>query len=87
MLSPVSIEPEAIYDDGAIRQALGLTDSAMATARRSGAIRYTRQGKRVLYLGKWITAWLESQAAEERHCRTDAASDRRSAAACLGGAQ
>jgi hypothetical protein len=63
MLHPVSIEAEAVYDDGSLRQALGLTDAALAAARRSGSLRFTRQGKRVLYLGKWITSWLESQAA------------------------
>jgi hypothetical protein len=63
MIEPILIEPEAVYDDGSLRQALGLTDAAMAAARRSGALRYARQGKRVLYLGRWITDWLESQAA------------------------
>jgi hypothetical protein len=62
MIEPVSIEPEAVYDDGSLRQALGLTDASLAAARRSGSLRFTRQGKRVLYLGKWITSWLESQA-------------------------
>jgi hypothetical protein len=63
MLHPVSIEAEAVYDDGSLRQALGLTDAALAAARRSGSLRFTRQGKRVLYLGRWITSWLEGQAA------------------------
>jgi hypothetical protein len=63
MIEPVLIEHEALYDDGSLRQALGLTDAALANARRAGTLRYTRQGKRTLYLGKWILAWLESQAA------------------------
>jgi hypothetical protein len=62
MIEPVLIDPEAVYDDGALRQALGLTDSTLAAARRSGSLRFARHGKRVLYLGKWITSWLESQA-------------------------
>jgi hypothetical protein len=66
MIEPVLIEPEAVYDDGSLRQALGLTDSALAAARKNGSLRFTRQGKRVLYLGKWITSWLESQAAPQR---------------------
>jgi hypothetical protein len=65
MLHPVSIEPEAVYDDGSLRQTFGLTDSTLSAARRSGSLRFTRQGKRVLYLGKWITSWLESQAAPQ----------------------
>jgi hypothetical protein len=62
MIEPVRIEPEALYDDGASRQALGLTPAALAAARRSGALRHTRQGKRTLYRGAWVLAWLDSQA-------------------------
>jgi hypothetical protein len=65
MIEPVLIEPKGLYDDGALRQARGLTDAALANARRAGMLRYTRQGKRTLYLGKWILAWLESQAAPQ----------------------
>ena len=39
-------------DDGALRQALGLTPAA----RRAGVLRFTRQGKRALYRGAWILA-------------------------------
>ncbi len=63
MIEPVSIAPEALYDDGSLRQSLGLTDATLANARRAGTLRYTRQGKRTLYLGKWILAWLEAAAA------------------------
>ena len=35
MIEPVRIEPEALYDDGALRQALGLTSANLAAARRS----------------------------------------------------
>ncbi len=59
MVEPVLIHPEGVYDDGAIRQDLGLTDAALAKARRSGSLRHTRVGKRVLYKGAWILAWLE----------------------------
>ncbi|WP_152051313.1 hypothetical protein [Tautonia marina] len=62
MIEPVKIEPEALYDDAALRQTLGLTCSALSAGRRSGALRYTRQGKRTLYKGAWILAWLESEA-------------------------
>jgi len=62
MIQPILISPEAIYDDRSSRQSLGLTDAALANARRAGTLRYTRQGKPTLYLGKWILSWLESQA-------------------------
>jgi len=63
MIEPVLIDSEALYDDGALRQALGLTPATLAAARRSGMLRYTRQGKRTLYKRAWILAWLESESA------------------------
>ena len=61
-LRPVLIDPEGIYTDGQIRLMLDLTEATMARARREGGLRYTRQNKRVLYRGQWITDWLESSA-------------------------
>ena len=63
MIEPVRIEPEALYDDGSLRQALGLTPATLAAARRAGSLRYTRTGKRILYKGAWVLAWLETAAA------------------------
>jgi hypothetical protein len=62
MTKPVLIEPEALYDDGALRQALGVTVAALAAARRSGVLRFSRQGKRTFYKGAWVLAWIESAA-------------------------
>ena len=69
MIEPVSIEPEAVYDDGALRQTLGLTPAALAAARRAGVLRFMRTGKRTLYKGAWILAWLESVAARPEEGR------------------
>ncbi|HKM56192.1 MAG TPA: hypothetical protein VJY33_22480 [Isosphaeraceae bacterium] len=62
MVEPVRIDSEAFYDDGSLRQSLGLTPATLAGARRAGSLRYTRQGKRTLYKGTWILAWLEATA-------------------------
>jgi hypothetical protein len=62
MIEPVLIEPNALYDDGALLQALGLTPATLATARRSGALRSSRHGKRILYKGEWVLSWIESEA-------------------------
>jgi hypothetical protein len=62
MIEPVVIEPGALLDDGALRQALGLTLATLAAARRSGALRFSRQGNRILYKGSWVLDWLESEA-------------------------
>ena len=73
MIEPVSIDPEAMYDDGSLCQALGLTDAALANARREGTLRYALQGKRTLYLGRWILDWLEAAAAKPPTTRQAAA--------------
>jgi hypothetical protein len=71
MIEPVRIEPEALYDDGALHVALGLTPAALASARRAGTLRFTRQGKRTLYLGRWILAWLEAAAVVPQEARPE----------------
>jgi hypothetical protein len=70
MLHPVTIETEALYDDGSLYQALGLTPTTLANARRAGSLRFTRQGKRTLYKGAWILAWLDSKAGPSDRCQT-----------------
>ncbi len=59
MASTLTIEPNAIYDDGALVLGLSLTHAALARARRAGELRFARKGKRVLYRGQWIIDWLE----------------------------
>jgi hypothetical protein len=68
MHEPVSIKPDAVYDDGALNLSLGLTPSTLAKARRSGELRFNRQGKRTLYLGQWVLNWLQgsTQSAQDR---------------------
>ena len=58
---PARIEPDAVYDDGALVLTLGLTHAAISRARRRGDLRYAREGRRVLYRGQWIIDWLESR--------------------------
>lgn len=59
---PVHIDPDAIYDDSALVLTLGLTHAAIARARRTGRLRHTQNGRRILYRGRWIIDWLESDA-------------------------
>ena len=60
MVSVVRIDPTGIYDDGALRHELGLAHAAVNRARRTGRLRFTRQGHRVLYLGQWVLDWLQA---------------------------
>ena len=62
MIEPVLIDPAAFYDDGALYQALGTDSTTLADARRTETLRFARKGKRVLYKGEWILAWLEDSA-------------------------
>lgn len=60
MHDKVSLAPEAIYDDGALHLAMGLTPATLARARRSGELRFTRKGNRTLYLGQWVLDWIKA---------------------------
>ncbi len=61
MHKPVSIEPSHLYDDGVLQLAAGIAPGTLSKARRSGRLRFTKQGNRVLYLGRWILDWLEAE--------------------------
>jgi hypothetical protein len=56
------IDPERIYDDGAVVLSLDIPSSTLMKARREGSLRYTWKGRRVLYLGQWLLDWLSSDA-------------------------
>jgi hypothetical protein len=63
VLSPHKIDPESIYDDGALAMTLGVASASLARARRQGRLRYRRVGNRTLYLGRWIIDWLTADPA------------------------
>ncbi len=65
-----ALDPTAVYDDGALYCVLGLTATTLSRAWRSGCLRYTREGCRVLYLGDWVLDWLRAEG--RREGRTDA---------------
>jgi hypothetical protein len=52
------IEPQHVYDTGALVLALDIPSATLARARREGRLRYSRRGKRTYYLGSWVLAWL-----------------------------
>jgi hypothetical protein len=63
MVNACLIEPSAVYDDGSLMLALGLSEATLSRARREGQLRFTRKGQRILYLGQWVVDWL---AADDR---------------------
>ena len=67
------IEPTGVYDDAALVLGLGLTHATLARARRDGRLRFSRKGRRVLYLGQWVLNWLAADpGGEHRAANTDA---------------
>ena len=76
MAAPLNIEPNGVYDDGALVLSLGLTHATLARARRDGHLRFSRKGKRVLYLGQWIIEWLRDERTETRESSPDIRSGR-----------
>lgn len=79
MDSDFSILPDGVYDDGALVLGLGVTHAALVQARRDGELRYTKKGRRVLYLGRWIIAWLEGSNAtsEATACKSNQSAERK----------
>ncbi len=57
---PLRIDPEALHSEASLFAA-GIPRATVKQARESGRLRFTRQGNRILFLGKWVLAWLESE--------------------------
>ena len=62
MSGSVLIDPNGIYDDDAVFRALEVSASVLSRARREGRLRFTRKGRRVFYLGRWLLDWFEADA-------------------------
>jgi hypothetical protein len=60
---PLTIDPNDIYDEGAVVLTLGIPSSTLARARRRGELRSSRRGRRTYYLGRWLREWLIGQSA------------------------
>jgi hypothetical protein len=56
--STITIRPNDVFTRYRLSQVLGVGESTIDKARRSGALRYTRKGSRTLFLGSWVLAWL-----------------------------
>jgi hypothetical protein len=58
---PITIDPDAWYSDGQARILLGLAGATLTRARRSGDLRHTKVGHRILYRGAWLVEWLNGE--------------------------
>jgi hypothetical protein len=54
MSGPDTINPDTWFDADALSETLGLRFGAIDRARKSGALRCTRRGGRILFRGRWV---------------------------------
>jgi hypothetical protein len=71
MIEPVVIIPDALYDDSLFCLQLGLSIDSVVKGRRSGLLRFARVGKRTLYRGDWVMAWIEAVARPFQSVKAD----------------
>lgn len=64
MPEAVAIHPLAVYTADQLCGMLDVSEATLAEARRSGALRSVRKGRRVLFLGEWVLDWLRDDPAE-----------------------
>ena len=54
------IDTDAFYDDLAVYATLKISGVTLAKARKATALRFVRQGNRILYRGSWLLDWLDA---------------------------
>ncbi|HBI41751.1 MAG TPA: hypothetical protein DDY78_02715 [Planctomycetales bacterium] len=65
MPEAIAINPLAVYTAKQLSAMLDVGEGSLAEARRRGALRSTRKGRRVLFLGEWVLDWLRAEPAEQ----------------------
>jgi hypothetical protein len=60
---PVTLNPLGVYSGRELGRILDAGPATLAAARRFGALRAVKKGRRVVYLGEWVLAWLNAEAA------------------------
>jgi hypothetical protein len=63
----IHIEPTDVFDNERLLELLGVSEAALIRARRDGRLKHTRQGNKILYLGKWVIDWLNNDCQEVAH--------------------
>lgn len=65
MATKLQIDADTVYDEGEISLSLDIPTTTLCRERRAGRLRYTRKGRRVLILGRWLLDWLTKDDAEK----------------------
>jgi hypothetical protein len=60
MPDTITIQPTGIYSNDHVCAMLDVSPDTLAEARRSGALRAVRKGRRWIYLGEWLLSWLRA---------------------------
>jgi hypothetical protein len=61
MRQPFRIDPEAFYDEGLLRETLGLSGYFLREPIVSGSLKSCLLGHKRFFKGSWILAWLDSE--------------------------
>jgi hypothetical protein len=67
MPDTITIHPTSIYGTDDLCAILDVSPQTLAGARRSGALRATRKGRRWIYLGEWVLDWLRTDEEDGDH--------------------
>ncbi len=68
MPDTLTIHPNAVYSTDVLCALLDVSPQTLADARRTGELRSVRKGRRVIYLGEWVLAWLRQSSGGADAC-------------------
>jgi hypothetical protein len=60
-ITTIEIKPLGVYSTDELSAMLDVGWDKLGKARHSGALRSTKKGRRVLYLGEWVLDWLRAE--------------------------
>ncbi len=66
------IEPTAVYDLHAAREAVGVAKGCLPREIRLGRLRVSKRGGKYLILGAWLLEWVEAGEIARRKSRPEA---------------
>ena len=55
------LDPQAVYSQSEICEALGITARRLGNAAVAGEVRFAALGSQRVYLGQWILDWIEGR--------------------------
>jgi hypothetical protein len=64
-LGTLELDDDRVYCEVALCHQLGIRPSALYAARKRGELRSFKVGRKRLYRGSWLRAWIEAGTAHE----------------------